>query len=402
MSAKNFVAVAQSGGPTAAINASLLGVIRGALSEKAGGVLGAVNGITGVLNDNFIDLKETFASDEARHLLKTTPAAYLGSCRHKMPDINSGEGEYERIFEVFKKRGISAFLYIGGNDSMDTVHKLSAYARAGDIPMSFIGIPKTIDNDLAVTDHCPGYGSAAKYIGAIVRETARDCEVYNTKSVTVIEIMGRNAGWLTAAAALAREKEGGAPHLIYLPETSFSMDGFLSDIKSLTAQNIVVAVSEGIRDKNGAYICEDASSGLSDIFGHKYLSGAGKVLERAVHEELGYKARAIELNTPQRSAAHIASLTDINEAEEIGRAGVCAALSGETGKMMVFERTGDYAIEIRSALTEKIANAEKKVPPGYIRGNNDITPEFLKYARPLIQGETRTVFENGLPKHIFR
>lgn len=401
MKTKNLL-TAQSGGPTAAINASLAGVIRAGVESGAiGQVFGAVHGIEGVLNDFILPLDDLDTS-----LLKQTPAAYLGSCRNKLPPAAENPAVYEKIFGLFAKYNIGYFLYIGGNDSMDTVHKLSAYARENGYDVSIIGIPKTIDNDLEITDHTPGFGSAAKYIATTVSEIANDSHVYFLKSVTIIEIMGRHAGWLTAAAALARNAQSQAPHLIYLPEVTFSKDNFIADIQAqfdAGVTNVIVAVSEGIRDKNGKFICESDDTAL-DAFGHKMLSGAGKVLERHVAAALGCKVRSVELNVSQRCAGHLLSKTDIEEAFAIGAAGVQAAVRGETGKMMVFKRTGNapYGIEISSTPIDDIANQEKKVPPAYIAGRHDVTEEMLVYLRPLILGEVTVQYKDGLPVYLYR
>lgn len=391
----------QSGGPTAAINATLRGVIEGAMScENVTGIIGCVNGIEGVLNERFTNLEETFSDERSLRLLSATPSAYLGSCRFKLPSDYNHE-IYKKVFDIFKKMDVKFFVYIGGNDSMDTVHKLSEYASRIGYEICIVGVPKTIDNDLAVTDHCPGYGSAAKYIATTVKEVARDSSVYDINSVTIIEIMGRNAGWLTAASALARTGRGSAPHYIYLPERPFSIEAFLEDIKKAPSKNVVVAISEGIRDKNGVYVCDSVSSGAVDAFGHKMLSGAGKVLEGIVREKLGIKARAIEINTLQRCASHMASLTDITEAAQIGRAGALAAAGGQTGVMMYFDRVDRYAVEIHSKNISEIANVEKTVPEGYISPDgNDVTKQFIDYARPLILGEPYIEFEDGIPVHI--
>jgi 6-phosphofructokinase 1 len=287
---------------------------------------------------------------------------------------------------------------------MDTVMQLSMI-EGHDIKI--IGIPKTIDNDLASTDHCPGFGSCAKYISTVISEVAIDSACYDIKNVTIVEIMGRNAGWLTASAALARTNGGAAPHLIYLPEIPFDTDNFIDDVKTLleTTDSVVVAVSEGIRDKSGEYIASAGAEAKEDKFGHKQLGGAGKTLENILKDTLGIKVRSIELNTPQRCAAHIASLTDIEESVMIGKSGVDAALSGQTGKMMIFKRTDGekYSLTFESEDINKIANVEKKVPSEYINDKgNDVTEEFIKYALPLIQGECNIKYENGLPKVIRR
>jgi len=393
--------IGQSGGPTAAINATLRGVIEGALKSKnVEKIYGMVNGVEGALNEKFTDLGETFKDEKSRQLLSQTPSAYLGSCRFKMPK-SLDDVAYANLFEIFKKQNIKFFIYIGGNDSMDTVHKLSEYAAMKNYEIAIVGVPKTIDNDLAVTDHCPGYGSAAKYIATTVKEISRDSAVYDMKSVTIIEIMGRNAGWLTAASVLARNESAAAPHHIYLPERAFDVDSFIEDIKNVPEGNVIVAISEGIRDKDGLYLCESASSCTIDAFGHKMLSGAGKVLEGIVRERLGCKVRSIEINTPQRCASHLASLTDINESIAIGSAGAIAASEGNTGVMMYFDRIGDYKVSVSMKNISEIANVENIVPDSFINDKgNDITDEFIKYATPLIMGEQQIIFENGLPVHI--
>ena len=398
--------VGQSGGPTAVINASLCGVIKGAMEAgEIDTVYGAVNGIQGFMEEKLIDLGRTFRNKKDLETLRITPSAYLGSCRYKLPQDD--KQVFEEIFKKFQKYEIRYFFYIGGNDSMDTVLKLSEYAKEVDYQISIIGIPKTIDNDLAVTDHTPGFGSAAKYIASSLLEITHDSEVYDVDSVTIVEIMGRNAGWLTAASALARREGNEAPHLIYLPEVPFSMERFLEDVKTVNKEykNVIVAISEGIRDEDGAYICESTASGLKDIFGHKYLSGSGKVLENAVRENLGYKARAVELNVLQRCASHTASLTDINEAEQIGKAAVKEALEGTTGKMMVYVRDNgkEYSISIKTHDIKSIANEEKVVPRDWInKDGNDVTEHFIQYAAPLILGEPKIQYQNGLPVYLKR
>ncbi len=399
---KNLL-VAQSGGPTAAINASLSGVISGALQENnIDKIYGAVYGIEGVLNDN---LKELNTLD--LDILKQTPAAYLGSCRKKLPKVSDNPEIYQQIFSFFSEKNIGYFLYIGGNDSMDTVCKLSDYAKEHNIDVKIIGVPKTIDNDLAITDHTPGFGSAAKYVATTLAEIAEDSMVYDLKSVTIVEIMGRHAGWLTGAAVLARNTYRTAPHLIYLPEVAFSKEQFISDIKALFDKGIhqvIVAVSEGIHDENGTFICEGETS-ATDSFGHAMLSGAGKALENLVKAELGCKARSVELNVCQRCAGHLLSGTDIKEAFAIGEAGVKQAVLGHSGEMMVFQRTSDapYQINIESADIHKSANVEKCVPTEWIVNGNDVTDELITYLKPLISGEVYVQFdENGLPKHLHR
>lgn len=396
--------VAQSGGPTAAINASLAGVIKGVLEHPDfNRIYGSLNGITGILEERYLDLTETFQKDEALNLLKQTPAMYLGSCRFKLPKPEEDSAPYEFIFQQFEKLNIGAFFYIGGNDSMDTVDKLSSYAASIDSNIRVIGIPKTIDNDLCITDHTPGFGSAAKYVASSILEVAHDTLIYRMKSVTIVEIMGRDAGWLTAASALARNEYSSAPHLIYLPEFPFDTETFLSDVSNLLNKrnNVVIAVSEGIRDKNGNYI--SASSGTVDNFGHSQLSGAGKTLEYLIQDRLRVKVRSIEINILQRCGAHIASLTDLNEAFEAGHFGVTLAANGETSKMVTISRTSDtpYTVSYCSAPVSAIANGVKAVPAEFISpSGNDVTPDMISYLRPLIHGEPDLTFKDGLPVYL--
>ena len=397
--------VGQSGGPTAAINATLAGVIRGAQeSNVIGKIYGAKNGIEGVLDRRLIDLSAMTAEDLS--LLETTPAAALGSCRKKLPRDFEGENRkiFEDIIEIFKEYDIRYFFYIGGNDSMDTVLKLSQFTKEIGYEMRVMGVPKTIDNDLAGTDHTPGYGSAAKYIATTMQEILRDTAVYTVKAVTVVEIMGRDAGWLTASAALPSLYSDVAPDLVYLPEVPFNYDEFFEDLEKAFEKhpNVVVAVSEGIRLADGTYVGEGTQSGVTDAFGHKYLSGTGKALEIAIKEKFGCKVRSVELNLPQRCASHIASKTDLYESAAIGRHAVRYATFGESGKMMIFTRLeGDrYKVYVDSADIAGIANAVRKVPREYIneRGNY-VTEQCLSYIAPLIVGEPEIIFENGLPKH---
>lgn len=396
--------VAQSGGPTSAINATLAGVIKGALKNNFENIYGSRNGIEGILKDNIVSLNP-FKDEEKFNLLVQTPAAFLGSCRYKLPDFNENEEPYINIITTLKKYDIGYFFYIGGNDSMDTVKKLSGYVKEKGIDIKVMGIPKTIDNDLPCTDHTPGFGSAAKYIATTVREIAIDCEVYDTKSVTIIEIMGRSAGWLTASSALARSEYCSAPHLIYLPEKDFDADQFLADINKTFEKhkNVIVCVSEGIKEKNGAYVCESFSSGLTDVFGHKYLSGTAKALEDLVRNKLGCKVRGIELSLCQRCSSHIASKTDLDESIKIGMAGVDYAVSGGTGKMMAYKRVSDnpYKIEIEAFDISLAANLEKTVPDNMINKDaNDVTEDLITYAKPLIEGEHPVIFKDSLPANI--
>lgn len=400
---KNCI-VAQSGGPTTAINASLAGVIKGVLDHPDfDRIYGSLNGITGILEERYLDLTETFQASEALEQLKLSPAMYLGSCRFKLPMATEDDTPYKFIFQMFETLNIGAFFYIGGNDSMDTVDKLSAYSASVGSDVCIIGIPKTVDNDLCVTDHTPGFGSAAKYVASSLLEISHDTLIYHIKSVTIVEIMGRDAGWLTAASVLARNSYSSAPHLIYLPERPFDPEAFLADVSQLlnVRDNVIVAVSEGIRDKEGNYI--SASTGAVDNFGHSQLSGAGKTLEYLVQERLKVKVRSIELNILQRCAAHMASLTDLNESFQEGHYGVELAGNGETGKMVTICRDSDapYSVSYGSVPVTEIANGVKQVPLDFINeAGNDVTEEMISYLTPLIQGEPEITFENGLPVYL--
>lgn len=404
MRQKNCIA-GQSGGPSVAINSSLAGVLQTVIESRGyGKVYGAVNGIRGVLDNNIMDLTEKAAADRGfvEHL-KKTPSMYLGSCRHMLPDYREDSTPYKQIFERFEQYDIGAFFYIGGNDSMDTVMKLNKYAESIGSEVRIIGIPKTIDNDLCITDHAPGYGSAAKYVAAAMIEIGHDTSIYPINSVTVVEIMGRDAGWLAASSVLARNEYNKAPHLVYLPETPFSTEKFLEDVREQISihHNVVVAVSEGIRDEKGQYI--SAGESVEDSFGHSKLSGAGKVLEHILSENLGIKVRTVEISILQRCAAHMSSLTDIAEAFRAGRHAVESAIKGETGRMVTIERISDspYTTGMNCVPVEQIAGLEKKVPRVWINeSGNDVTREFIDYAFPLIQGEPIVDYKNGLPVYL--
>ena len=404
MNTKN-VMVAQSGGPTVAINASLSGVIRGVMeSDSYDTVYGAVNGILGILNNEFINLTDMMQGHpEYLDRLETTPAMYLGSCRHKLPDYLDDDSSYVFIFKQFELYNVGAFFYIGGNDSMDTVLKLSDYGKRIGSDVRIIGIPKTIDNDLCETDHTPGFGSAAKYIASSILEIAHDTFIYAVKSVTIVEIMGRDAGWLTAAAALARNEYNTAPHLIYLPEVPFDKEDFLLDVKRLLFErnNVIIAVSEGIRDASGNYI--SASEKSVDTFGHSQLSGAGKALEFLIKEKLGVKVRSVEVNVLQRCAAHLASQTDLSESVSLGKKAVALSEEGVTASMVTMNRVSNdpYTIEYGYAEIRNIANEAKTVPLEWINdAGNDVTDELIHYLTPLIQGESKVHYENGLPVYM--
>ncbi|MCI8454970.1 MAG: 6-phosphofructokinase [Lachnospiraceae bacterium] len=402
---KNLI-IGQSGGPTAVINASLFGAVK-AWKEagQPGHALGMLNGIEGFLADQTVDLSETLSEHDLA-LLAHTPAAYLGSCRYKLPE-DLQDAVYPAIFDNFREMNIGFFLYIGGNDSMDTVDKLSRYAAMTKSDVRFIGIPKTIDNDLVLTDHTPGFASAAKYVAATVREITLDASVYQQRAVTIVEIMGRHAGWLTAASVLARKFEGDNPYLIYLPETPFSLEQFAADLEHAFAKSsqVVVCVSEGIADAGGTFVCEYSDAAKLDSFGHKMLTGCGEILESFVRERFGVKARSIELNVSQRCSGMLASETDIHEAALAGAEGVRAALAGETGKMIAFRREADdpYQITCLTQNVTAICNLEKKFPREWIApAGNDILPAFLPYILPLIQGEPEHTIVNGLPCYLYR
>ncbi len=410
---KGAALIGQSGGPTAAINATLAGAIRALITEKntTGGQISAVygmrNGIEGFLEERMIDLYDVFGGDDGEKklsALSNTPAAALGSCRKKLPDVEKDSDFYEKLIGLFKKYDIRYFFYIGGNDSMDTVAKLSQYTAKCDYEMRIVGLPKTIDNDLRGTDHTPGFGSAAKYVAATIQEICLDCAVYTVPAVTVVEIMGRDAGWLTAAAALARQNGPAAPDLIYLPERAFDIEDFICDVRRELEKkpNVVVAVSEGIRDADGRYICEIGRSAGLDVFGHTALTGTGKVLEQEIKERIGCKVRSVELNISQRCAAHIASGTDIAESIAVGSAGAEAALAGASGIMMAIIRESDepYTVSCKGLDVAQIANQVRFVPDEYINADaNNVTDECIRYLAPLICGECALEYENGLPKY---
>ncbi len=397
------IAVAQSGGPTCAINASLLGVFRHATKyDEIETVYGSVNGIEGLILDNLVNLCDVISDDDDVELIRQTPSTVLGSCRYKLPDYKTDPTVYETIYSNLVKHNIGAFFYIGGNDSMDTVMKLDGYFKANSIDIKVIGIPKTIDNDLPETDHTPGFGSAAKYVATTMQEIIRDSSVYSSKSVTIVEIMGRDTGWLTASSAILRTSGEIAPHLIYLPEVPFSIDKFLDDVR--TAQEkyyaVVVAVSEGITLNRNEI--EDYHSNPNDNFGHKYLAGVGKALERIVARELKCKVRSIELNVMQRCSSHLSSKRDITEAERIGGAAVKTALDGFSGRMMIYRRIANhpYNMRIEHVEIEKVANKVKYFPLEWITDtHNNVTDDAVEYCLPLIQGEQNFRIKNGLPQH---
>ena len=406
---KNII-VGQSGGPTSVINSSIAGVYKKGKELGCEHIYGMVHGIEGFLEENFIDLDDYLNTEENYELLKRTPAAFLGSCRYKLPKIEGNEDVYEKIFSILEKHDIDAFFYTGGNDSMDTIKMLSDYAKEHNKKQVFMGVPKTIDNDLPITDHCPGYGSCAKYIATSLKEIIRDNASFskNRLTVCIVEIMGRNAGWLTASAALAKDDSCEGVDAIYLPEVDFDLNKFIENIKKLseTKSSIVIAVSEGIHDKSGKFVCELGDDDRAvDAFGHKQLSGTASTLANIVAKETGFKTRAIEFSTLQRAAAHISSLTDINEAEMVGMKAVEEANNGNTGMMVTLNRVNNNPYKCETGIYDihNIANIEKKIPMEWIdQDNNQMKQEFIDYVKPLIIGELLPIYKDGLPVHLLR
>ncbi len=404
---KGNVIVGQSGGPTSVINASLVGVFKTAKDEGCETVYGMRNGIEGLLDERYINISEYIKNDLDIELLKRTPSSFLGTCRYKLPNLESAPEIYEKIFKILNKLEIKYFFYIGGNDSMDTILQLSKFAARIGSDIRFMGVPKTIDNDLALTDHTPGYGSAAKYIATAMKEIIRDAKTYPNKSVTVVEIMGRNAGWLTAAASLSRSEDCDGPDLIYLPERVFDYDKFLQDIKKAMEKNrnTVIAVSEGIKTADGKYVCEaNKKSSITDAFGHKLLGGTALYLSDFITEHTGIKSRGIVFSTLQRCASHLVSRRDITEAFMAGADAVMWALRGESGKMVIFNRISNapYSVITDIMSTDQIANKEKRIPNEWITEDGTyVTEAFDAYARPLIIGELSPFMVDGLPRHLF-
>lgn len=404
---KKNIIVAQSGGPTAAINATLTGVIKRAMeSEEIDIIYGARHGIQGLLEEKLVNISEKIESKNQLDQLRRTPAAALGSCRFKLRDLDEDDSQYKKIVEILHKYNIGYFIYIGGNDSMDTVAKLSRYCRENHVDdIKVIGGPKTIDNDLCGIDHCPGFGSAAKYIAAVFAELERESVVYETKNVIIVEMMGRHAGWLTSAAALAEGKNGDVPYLIYLEERPFSMDKFIEDVKERLKEHnsVMVAVSEGIHDEKGRFICEtEAAKKSLDVFGHAQLSGTGKILEEAVSAKIGCKVRSIELNLLQRCASHFLSCTDILESELLGQNAVALALEGKTGLMSSLKRVEgeEYDVEYLGVDIDQVANFEKKVPDEWINEEgNGVNQALIDYMAPLLKGEMTAFMKDGVPSY---
>ena len=402
----NNILIGQSGGPTAAINSSLAGVFIGGKKINAKKIYGMVNGIEGLLSEKIIDLDKEFTNEMDIELLKRTPSSFLGSCRYKLKSYEKNEKDYLKIFEILDKYKIDMFFYIGGNDSMDTIKNLSAYAKKINSDIKFVGIPKTIDNDLVGTDHTPGFGSAAKYIATSTKELIRDALVYDISAITIVEIMGRNAGWLTASTALAKDVDCEGPDLIYLPEKVFDVDDFVKKVKKLqkTKKSLLIAVSEGIKLADGKYVSESTTA-KKDAFGHVALSGTASCLANILKDKLKCKTRAVELNTLQRCAAHYASATDIDEAFLAGEIAVTFANLGKTGIMVAFKRdnSSEYNCLYGFRDVNEVANKERKVPDEFITDDGvGITEKGIEYLRPLILGELEPIIYNGLPRHILR
>ncbi len=405
-SMKGNVIVGQSGGPTAVINSSLAGVYKTAIDRGARKVYGMLHGVQGLLEERVVDLSQHITSDLDIDLLKRTPSSFLGSCRYKLPEIKDGTELYDKIFEILEKLEIEYFFYIGGNDSMDTIKKLSDYALLNGSQIRFMGVPKTIDNDLAVTDHTPGFGSAAKYIASITKEVIRDGLVYDQENVTLLEIMGRNAGWLTGAAALAVGEDCEGPDMLFLPEITFDVEHFMKKVTDLQKEkkSVVVAISEGVKIADGRYVCELTDNiDYVDAFGHKQLTGTSRYLAGRISKEMGCKTRAIEFNSLQRCASHIVGRVDITEAFQVGGAAVKAAFEGETGKMIILKRVSDdpYICITDIYDVHKIANIEKKVPLEWIINDGTfVSDELVHYITPLIQAELSPMMVDGRPRHL--
>ena len=401
------VMVGQSGGPTSVINASLVGVFKTAKDEGCDKVYGMRNGIEGLLQDRYVDMSDYIKNDLDIELLKRTPSSFLGTCRYKLPKATDAPEIYETLFKILNKLEIKFFFYIGGNDSMDTIMQLSEYGNRTGSEIRFMGVPKTIDNDLALTDHTPGYGSASKYIATAMKEIIRDAKTYPNDSVTIVEVMGRNAGWLTASSYLSRSEDCAGPDLIYLPEKIFDHEKFLKQIEEAKRKEkaVIIAVSEGIKTSDGLYVCEaNKKSSITDAFGHKLLGGTALYLSDYVTYNLGYKSRGIVLSTLQRCASHLVSRRDITEAFTAGGDAVLWALKGESGKMVSFERISNAPYSIITDVKDirLIANKEKRVPDEWIINDGTyVSREFDAYARPLIIGELSPFMVDGLPRHLF-
>ncbi|GAB7141264.1 6-phosphofructokinase [Deferribacterales bacterium RsTz2092] len=400
------VIIGQSGGPTSVINASLAGAFEAAQARGAKHVYGMLHGIQGLLQEKYIDLYDVLQTPLHVELLKRTPSAYLGSCRFKLPAVDTSSDSYKQLFDILKKLDVGYFFYIGGNDSMDTIDKLSKHAELVNSDIRFVGIPKTIDNDVVNTDHTPGFASAAKYIAATVKEVVRDAFVYDQNSVTVLEIMGRDAGWLTASAALAGGYNSEGASMLCLPEVDFDFDWFVDSVNKLQKQykSVVIAISEGIRVADGRYVCDIANTAkYVDSFGHRNLSGTAQYLSGVLAQKLNCKTRYIEFSTLQRCATHIASRVDVTEAYQVGGVAVRAAYDGHTGKMVSLKRICDDPYLMVPELVDvgQVANAERKIPASWVTADKlGVTDDFLKYVRPLVQGEVTPYYTDGVPAHL--
>lgn len=403
---KGNAIVGQSGGPTAVINSSLAGVFKTARDNGIQKFYGMKNGLSGFIKEEFVDLTQHIKSGLDIELLKRTPSSFLGSCRYKLPDYSADSSVYEKIFSILKKYDIKYFFYIGGNDSMDSVAKLSAYAEEIGSDIRFMGVPKTIDNDLDKTDHTPGFGSASKYIASVVKEIILDNRVYGTEGVAVVETMGRNAGWLAAASALAKTDDCEGPDLLCLPEVAFDYNWFYNRVNEIRKdkKSMVIVVSEGIKTASGNYLCEENNEKrVRDAFGHASLGGTAMFLTHFLRTEMGIKTRENILGSQQRSASHIVSRTDITEAFVAGGSAVQAALEGKSGKMITFRRLSDdpYKIDVSLCNASEVANVEKKIPDEWIdRKNGFVSQECINYIKPLIIGELSPFMVDGMPMHM--
>ena len=402
---KNVI-VGQSGGPTAVINASLLGVYKQAKALGADKVYGMVYGAQGLLEKRFVDLDEYFFDESNQQLLRRTPSSFLGSCRYKLPEPTLGNETYEKLFQVLAELEIFAFFYIGGNDSMDTIKKLSTYAEMIGSPIKFVGVPKTVDNDLAITDHTPGYGSACKYIANTLKELVRDGLVYQNPVISVVEIMGRDAGWLTACASIVKDDDCEGVALILLPELTVDIHHFLQKVGEIVhkGKSAVIAVSEGIKVADGRYVCQLGDEGKQkDPFGHVRLAGTSRYLADLIAQTHGCRTKSMELSFMQRSASHCQSLTDVTEAEQLGAHAVTLAFDGMSGIVTTLTRTSNapYVCELGFADVHHVANAVKKIPLEWIDGENyQVTQELVDYIRPLVEGHLEPIWEKGLAKHL--
>ncbi|MDO4478597.1 MAG: 6-phosphofructokinase [Lachnospiraceae bacterium] len=401
------IVIGQSGGPTAVINSSLAGAIKAA--HAAGiKIYGMHHGIEGLLKEDIVDLSDSFSDMLDLSLLKRTPGSFLGTCRYKLPDPHKEPEVFEKIFGILDKNNIDFFLYIGGNDSMDTIAKLSDFGKLHNRRQRFIGIPKTIDNDLPITDHCPGYGSAAKFVATSMKELIRDNESYGASKprIAVVEIMGRNAGWLTAAAALSRDADCNGPDIICCPEIPFEFEPFLARVSEIvkTKNSVVIAVSEGLRLADGTAVCELGNNvSPTDAFGHRQLSGCARVIANEIGSKLGYDTRAIDFSVLQRCASHMASRFDLDEAYNVGYIGVQKALEGQNGLMVCMDvhSREPYVVTYEMVDVHFVANIEKKMPVDWITEDHfSVTQDFIDYVSPFVIGIITPYYAAGVPKHM--